>query len=241
MAMGAAHMFGLSLPSNFATPYRSVNIADFWRRWHMSLSFWLRDYVYFPLGGSRQGQARRYLNVMAVMLLCGLWHGTGWLFLLWGGLHGLFIIIHNLWQARAPTTSKLTGWLPSAWRLWVARLFTFVCVSLAWVFFRSPSLSAAENIFKGLVGRGGLVISPGAHFFLLWYLACGLAVAWLLPESRQYVLGIKDRLTGQHGEEFFSLPSWRPSPPHLLLVLALGLWALGRLATGATQFLYYQF
>lgn len=242
MALGAACMFGLRLPSNFASPYRSLNIADFWRRWHMSLSFWLRDYVYIPLGGSRRGRGRRYFNVMATMLLCGLWHGTGWLFILWGGLHGLFIVIHNLWRTYLMPLAGLANPLPSALKNWPARFLTFLCVSLAWVFFRADTLSAAGKVFQGLVGLGGIQLAPVGNLFMYWYLCCGLGVAWLLPEAEQYVLGSQDRGAGSSGEDDCLLwLHWRPSASHLLLALILGLWALGRLAGGADQFLYYQF
>lgn len=243
MALGAACMFGLRLPSNFASPYRSLNIADFWRRWHMSLSFWLRDYVYIPLGGSRRGRGRRYFNVMATMLICGIWHGTGWLFILWGGLHGLFIVIHNLWRTYLlPLLANRVNPLPATLRSWSARLFTFLCVSLAWVFFRAETLSSAGKVFQGLVGMGGIQLAPAGNLFMYWYLCCGLCVAWLLPEAEQYVLGTQYRTADASRWDGFLLRlRWRPSVSHFILALTLGLWALGRLAGGAHQFLYYQF
>ena len=182
MALGAARMFGLRLPSNFASPYRSLNIADFWRRWHMSLSFWLRDYVYIPLGGSRQGRGRRYFNVMATMVICGIWHGTGWLFIIWGGLHGLLIVIHNLWRTYPASLAKRINPLPTVMGNLLARLLTFLCVSLAWVFFRAESLFAAGNVFQGLVGLEGIHLAPAGHLFMYWYVFCGLVVAWLLRQ-----------------------------------------------------------
>lgn len=241
MAIGAARMFGLRLPSNFNSPYRSLNISDFWRRWHMSLSRWLRDYLYIPLGGSRKGKGRRHLNVMITMLLCGLWHGTGWGFMVWGGLHGLFLVGHDLWRARAILRPGSACWPPPAWRAWAARLLTFLTVSLAWVFFRAQDLTAAGNMLCGLAGAGGMPVSRGTLVFMAWHLACGLFVAWLLPEAEQYVLG-RPGGGNQTAQDHPPLqPAWRPRPSHLLLALILGLWALGRLASGASQFLYYQF
>jgi alginate O-acetyltransferase complex protein AlgI len=99
MALGVARMLGLRLPYNFDSPYKSASIAEFWRRWHITLSFFLRDYLYIPLGGNRQGQARRYLNLVLTMLLGGLWHGAGWTFIIWGGLHGLYLALHQAWRS----------------------------------------------------------------------------------------------------------------------------------------------
>jgi hypothetical protein len=175
------------------------------------------------------------------MLLCGLWHGTGWGFLIWGGLHGLLLVGHDLWRTRTILRLGSAFWLPPAWRAWAARLFTFMCVSLAWVFFRAPDLTAAGNMLCGLAGAGGLPLSLGAQVFMVWYLVCGLLVAWLLPEAEQYVLGWPGG-RNQPAQDCPPLrPTWRPSPSHLLLALSVGLWALGRMAAGATQFLYYQF
>ncbi len=99
MAIGLSYMLGVRLPLNFNSPYKATSISDFWRRWHMTLSRFLRDYLYVPVGGNRKGQARRYLNLMATMLLGGLWHGAGWTYIIWGGLHGFYLIVHQAWQA----------------------------------------------------------------------------------------------------------------------------------------------
>ena len=97
MAIGLARIFGIRLPINFDSPYKAVNFIDFWRRWHITLTSFIRDYLYFPLGGSRKGVPRQYLNIMIIMLICGLWHGAGWTFVIWGGMHGLYIVINHLW------------------------------------------------------------------------------------------------------------------------------------------------
>src|SRR5258707_15298170 len=96
MAIGLALLFGIRLPPNFNSPYKAVNIIDFWRRWHMTLSRFLRDYLYVPLGGNRRGEARRYVNLLVTMVLGGLWHGAAWTFVLWGGLHGIFLALNHL-------------------------------------------------------------------------------------------------------------------------------------------------
>lgn len=149
MAIGAARMFGIRLPLNFASPYRSLSIIEFWRRWHMTLSRLLRDYVYIPLGGNRLGATRRYVNLMAVMLVGGLWHGAGWTFVLWGGLHGVFLLINHAWRAsrqerrRDETSDTVLG-------VGLAYGLTFGSVVVAWVFFRAPSLDVAIAIIKSM-------------------------------------------------------------------------------------------
>ncbi|MEO8629230.1 MAG: MBOAT family O-acyltransferase, partial [Betaproteobacteria bacterium] len=154
MAIGISLMFGIRLPINFNSPYKATSIIDFWRRWHISLSTFLRDYLYIPLGGSRSGKGRRYLNLMATMLLGGLWHGASWSFVLWGALHGAFLVINQMWRkligsdgasAKPGRLAGAAGWL-----------VTFVCVCFAWVLFRSSSVSTAVSIFKGMLGLNGL-------------------------------------------------------------------------------------
>src|SRR3546814_2190702 len=120
MAIGIARMFGIRLPLNFDAPYRATSIIDFWRRWHMTLSRFLRDYLYIPLGGGRRGSVRRYGNLMITMLLGGLWHGAGWTFVVWGGLHGLLLVVNHLWRRVVPW--RLETW----WSRAFARLLTFL-------------------------------------------------------------------------------------------------------------------
>src|SRR5262249_28382368 len=124
--------FGVRLPLNFSSPYRATSIIEFWRRWHMTLSRFLRDYVYIPLGGNRRGKARRYANLLATMLVGGLWHGAGWTFVLWGGLHGVFLIVN-------PAGRALGVPLPR----FISAALTFVAVLVAWVFFRAGDLPGA--------------------------------------------------------------------------------------------------
>ena len=164
MATGAARCFGIRLPINFNSPYQARNIIDFWRRWHMTLSRFLKDYLYIPLGGNRKGRARRYLNLMTTMLLGGLWHGAGWNFVIWGGLHGLYLCVNHFWQA-------LTGHLsiPSIIRKpgrVAGELLTLLAVVFAWVFFRAETLSGAVLMIEGLTGVNGVVIP--AKYFERW-------------------------------------------------------------------------
>lgn len=153
MALGVAQMFNIKLPQNFNNPYRSIDIQDFWRRWHMTLSRFLKDYVYIPLGGNRKGTLRTYLNLFVVFLICGIWHGASWLFVLWGIVHGIAIVINRLWK-------KLNVNLP----YWFAWSLNFLFVSLAWVLFRSDSLTTASGIYKSAIGLCGFAIPKISHF-----------------------------------------------------------------------------
>ncbi|MDJ0617896.1 MAG: MBOAT family O-acyltransferase [Calothrix sp. MO_192.B10] len=160
MAVGVALLFGVSLPVNFNSPYKSLNIIDFWRRWHITLSRFLRDYLYIPLGGNRKGLVRKELNLMATMLLGGLWHGASWSFVLWGGLHGGYLMINHLWNY----VKKLIA-LPNLGLLGIilARGITLVAVIVAWVFFR------AESLDSGLLILGKMVdFSEAVQLPLLW-------------------------------------------------------------------------
>jgi alginate O-acetyltransferase complex protein AlgI len=145
MAVGLALMLNVTLPENFDSPYQARSIIDFWRRWHMTLSNFLRDYLYIPLGGSRRGGARRYLNLMVTMLLGGLWHGASWTFVLWGGLHGAYLVMNHLWRQ---TGHRVPG--PIGWAV------TLAAVLVGWVFFRAPSIARAQVILSGMAGLNGL-------------------------------------------------------------------------------------
>ncbi len=147
-AIGAALCLGLSLPDNFRFPYAAVGFSDFWRRWHVTLSSWLRDYLYIPLGGNRRGTPRTLINLMLTMLLGGLWHGAAWTFVVWGGLHGLYLVAEralvSLFGGRKWTRSK-------AARLLFA-LLTFFCVAITWVFFRADSFGSAWSLLRSMFG-----------------------------------------------------------------------------------------
>jgi len=157
MAIGLARLFGIRLPLNFNSPYKSRNIIEFWRRWHMTLSRFLRDYLYIPLGGSRGGRLFTYRNLFIVMFLGGLWHGAGWTFILWGSLHGVYLLINHAWQA----WRKSRG-LPAISKRFVSRFLsttlTFIAVVIAWVFFRAESMEAATRILTGMAGLNGAIL-----------------------------------------------------------------------------------
>lgn len=245
MAVGLALMFGIVLPFNFDSPYRADSIVDFWRRWHMSLSRFLRDYLYIPLGGNRLGFARQLVNIMIVMLIGGLWHGAGWTFVAWGAGHGLLIVADHLWRRLVPRRRE-----PGPLRRWSARLLTFMCVVLLWTVFRAGSFEAAWAMYGGMLGLNGLLppsylpapLSRFATAMPSIYDAQGVvrfaAVGALLysvclfaPNSQRIVLGADGQA-----------PIWRATPAWGVAVGLLGLAALVSIYVGRpSEFLYFQF
>lgn len=255
MALGLALMFGIRLPVNFLSPYKSTSIIDFWRSWHMTLSRFLRDYLYFPLGGNRKGKLRRYVNLIVVMTIGGLWHGAGWTFALWGLLHGIYLLVNHAWRNLAG--SARAAFAP----LWAARLVTFLCVAFAWVLFRSDSLAAARAIYAGLFGLNGIVVSPeflaalGYHhaFSILgvtiapayfenapfWQIAAwsvaGFVIVWWLPNSMELSGFARDpvRLTWLR---------FRMLPGYALANALLLFFCVSTINSGAvSEFIYYRF
>jgi alginate O-acetyltransferase complex protein AlgI len=186
MAVGLGLCLGVQLPLNFNSPYKSTNIVEFWRRWHISLSTFLRDYLYVPLGGNRKGPRRRYLNLFITMLLGGLWHGAAWTFVLWGALHGIYLMINHVWNAKVRRDRKpgriahLLGWA-----------LTMLAVMIAWVVFRAESMHAATLIYKGMLGLNGTAGSIFSEFGGVPYrksdffntLLAGLFIALVMPPT----------------------------------------------------------
>lgn len=214
IAAGVSIMMGVRLPINFNSPYKAVNITEFWRRWHMTLSRFFRDYLYVPLGGSRRGMMRRLGNVWITMLLCGLWHGAGWTFIVWGAIHGLYLALHVLWRALRERMTlfipRVTGYEPHLRRA-LSTLLTFGAVTVAWVVFRAESLPAAGIIVNGMAGLNGIhlpaswlptlgllgemLVGAGVvfktNFDGLWggapqllWIVVGLAVVWWGPNTQ---------------------------------------------------------
>jgi len=147
MAIGAALLFNIKLPINFNSPYKALDIQDFWRRWHITLSRFLRDYIYIPLGGNRKGPFRTYTNLLATFILGGIWHGAGWTFVFWGFLHGMALVVHRFWKQLGFSIPKILAWF-----------ITFNFVNLAWVFFRAKEWEDAIKVLKGMVGLNGIVL-----------------------------------------------------------------------------------
>jgi alginate O-acetyltransferase complex protein AlgI len=156
IAIGSAMLLGYRFPRNFNAPYKATNPQDFWRRWHISLSSWLRDYLYIPLGGSRGSALRTCLNLIITMLLGGLWHGAAWTFVIWGALHGFYLIVHRIWNSIS--WRKEVGFRETALWRWTARLLLFHGVCLGWVFFRSPSFDVAFTMLHRLAVPGGATL-----------------------------------------------------------------------------------
>jgi alginate O-acetyltransferase complex protein AlgI len=153
IARGTAILLGFNLPENFDFPYFSTSIADFWRRWHITLGDWIRNYLYFPLGGSRKGLGRTCLNLLIVMLITGLWHGAAWGFIVWGGLHGLALVAHRLTQAICDRSDGVKRWWESLFGVFVAWLLTQSMVFTSWIFFRLPNLKEASSAIQKLWGH----------------------------------------------------------------------------------------
>ena len=217
MAIGLAALLGYRFPRNFDQPYRAASLQDFWRRWHISLSSWLRDYLYIPLGGSRRGAARTYLNLFLTMLLGGLWHGASWGFVIWGGLHGGWLAIERFWTRHRPS-----HW-PAAPR-WVGVIVTFHIVVLGWVFFRAPDIAAAFG-YLGALAAGdwrNTLVTP----LSLTLVVGGLAIH-ALPVATLPALAARVR-------------RW-PAPAVGLALGALILVVDTMRPEGVAPFIYYQF
>jgi D-alanyl-lipoteichoic acid acyltransferase DltB (MBOAT superfamily) len=266
MAIGLARLFGIRLPLNFDAPYRATSIIDFWRRWHMTLSRFLRDYLYIPLGGNRKGKARRYTNLMITMLLGGLWHGAGWTFVVWGGLHGLLLVVNHLWRRVFPW--RLETW----WSLACARLFTFLAVTLAWVFFRAESFEGALRVFEGMVNLphtlaprlgplADLLLALGFRFdgsyislddkLSVAWLAFWILFLWIMPTVQELMRNFNPAFDfrPRPPAPFLNLPAvaraqmalvWRPSATWAAATAVIAAAAFLGL-TRVSEFLYFQF
>ncbi len=270
MAIGLSLMVNVRLPLNFDSPYKAASIIEFWRRWHMTLSSFLRDYLYFPLGGNRKGRARRYANLMATMVLGGLWHGAGWTFVAWGALHGLYLVANHGWRGLVARFA----WAPKAraWRLLGAAL-TFIAVVVGWVVFRADSLRSAGSIIAGMAGAHGVsfpIESPqvlhdlaaalpgGAVVFnglapltytdgraAIWAIVPALAGVWFLPNVREifarYAPVWEDRAVAPASPPA-ALLRWEPRVAFAIVFGSLfTICLLWMGASRTSEFLYFQF
>jgi D-alanyl-lipoteichoic acid acyltransferase DltB (MBOAT superfamily) len=238
MAVGLGAMVGVKLPRNFDSPYQAASIIDFWRRWHMTLSRFLRNYLYIPLGGNRRGRGRRYANLLLTMLLGGLWHGAGWTFVVWGGVHGLFLVVNHGWRALR------SGGRPSSPpSRAAARALTFAAVVVAWVFFRAESLAAALEMLGAMFGLGGAALpgSAGAVPMLgaePWGgLAALLALVWWAPNTNRVLPVALDSPPAEGGVPRFA---WRATPSWAFAVGTLALVAVVDLVK-RSEFIYFRF
>jgi D-alanyl-lipoteichoic acid acyltransferase DltB (MBOAT superfamily) len=239
MAIDLSRAFNISLPANFESPYKACSIIDFWRRWHMTLSRFLRDYLYIPLGGNRSGVVRRYGNLMVTMLLGGLWHGAGWTFLIWGGLHGFYLVVNHGWRAvgfarfGGNAATRLAGWA-----------LTFVSVVVAWVFFRAPDPDTAFNIVAAMLHGFALTGPIPQHEVSL--LAMLMILALCCPNvreimAREELVIAAVRRRAEAIAPFPALPlRWRPTLVWATASFALFVTSLLEM-THVSQFLYFQF
>ena len=227
MAVGCARGLGYELPRNFNMPYLSRSVKEFWKRWHISLSTWLMEYLYIPLGGNRKGKVRNYVNLMLTMVIGGLWHGAAWTFVVWGALHGLALCAHRLWSAwRAKSGTVGESRVYTA----LSILLTFCFVSFCWVFFRADSFGTAMQILTAVFTwqRGMTHISSWTLFGVL-VTAAAMAIAC-----------IRSRKLGTKPEGYYPLVSLSSVWGMALFFAAIGL-TLVLAYTGETPFIYAQF
>jgi D-alanyl-lipoteichoic acid acyltransferase DltB (MBOAT superfamily) len=255
MAIGLALLFGIRLPVNFRSPYQAASIIDFWRRWHITLSRFLRDYLYIPLGGNRLGEQRRYLNLLVTMLLGGLWHGAGWNFLAWGGLHGIYLSINHLWHSRRGDAARapVAGMLAASLKM-LSWAITFFAVVIAWVFFRAKTMAGAWQMLGslfGLAADSSAYLSPGILRVMDLPILVGeqrllliggclvvltLVIALGLPNVPQLFRYREYRRAPERG----AFVSWRPNgawAAFAALAFAISLFGMWQ----RLEFLYFQF
>ena len=233
MAIGLARMFGFRLPVNFNSPYQATSIIDFWRRWHMTLSSFFRDYVYIPLGGNRKGAAMQAAFVLVVFFLTGLWHGAGWTFIVWGSVHGLLVLINHLWI-------KMTPWRIPTFISWPA---TFLAAVALWVVFRATSLMSAVKILTAMSGLGEFTLArsfPDANLYAAAYalIAAVCVIALTFPNSTALVHRLR------HGHLFARSASDHITPRWWLPAVVTGMalyFAVSSIGNVETKFIYFNF
>lgn len=238
MAIGLSRMIGVNLPINFNSPYKSTNIIEFWRRWHMTLSQFLRDYLYISLGGNRYGKGRRYFNLMATMALGGLWHGANWTFVVWGVLHGFYLVVNHAWHG----LREMAGWPPGRPTLpgrVIATLLTFLSVVVAWVFFRANSIESALLMIEGMytLPREAFSVELLAAYQvpqdsptrLLTLFTMGLGIVFLAPNSQEIGAWLRQPAL---------LPRFAAIGALAVVVIAL---ACINFSLGVSEFIYFNF
>ena len=235
IAAGCARLLGLRLPMNFDSPYRSLSVTEFWKRWHMTLTDFLRENVYFPLGGSRRGSARTCLNILLVYLVSGIWHGAGWTFILWGLLHGAAQILERLWGRRRDVLPK-----------WLRWAMTFLFLNVAWVFFRAPDVSSALLLLKTAFtgGAGGLRVWLAKGLFARETSALLILFPWAEPYTVYLrvgaVLGLGMAAALWPRNVIRQMDGFRPGWKNCLGLAVLTAWAVLSF-TGVVTFIYSNF
>tara|TARA_B110000495_G_C23034532_1_gene617347 strand:+ start:1976 stop:3376 length:1401 start_codon:yes stop_codon:yes gene_type:complete len=247
MALGIGAMFGIFLPVNFLSPYKSKDLIEFWRRWHISLSRFLKEYVYIPLGGNRSGTIRGFSNLIITMLIGGFWHGANWTFVVWGLLHGIGLVLNHLFKKLVPNALRSLLGI----RI-VLAVFTFCFVSLTWVLFRSENFATALSIYNTMFALEGLVLPnemhldfpiSGAiyagdfHMTHVVHVIIAALIAFLGPNSIQIIQERRFLLPLEVANTRFL---WRPSIRWAVLIIGLFVASLCNMS-GLSEFLYYQF
>ena len=228
IARGTARLLGFRLRLNFDLPYFSRSPREFWRRWHISLSTWLRDYLYIPLGGSRQGEFRTSLNLLTTMVLGGLWHGASWTFVVWGGYHGTLLIFQRLWNRCFPTVKRQLGHVDLRMRAWLQMIGMFHLAGLGWLFFRAESLHQVGRFLKALTGSWQMDW-VSFYYFKEFFLFTGFLI---IGEFFEYVFN--DRRI------WLKMPVWvKTSAAGVLTAWGIMLYAMG--IAGSNKFIYFQF
>ncbi len=234
MAVGIGRMFGFKLMENFNYPYISTSIQDFWRRWHISLSKWFRDYLYFPLGGNRRGTVKTYFNLLTVFTLCGLWHGASWTFLIWGLYHGFFLVLE---RTQFGNILK-KAWAPLQWA------YAILVITVGWVFFRASSLSSATAILKAMVGFGGSgenIYSPAMYINSIIVLAIAAGVAGSAPVLPWISMQMKKILQQRSITDSTVLGYIIPYGQTVFILIILFLSIITAVSTTNNPFIYFNF
>ncbi len=222
VAVGASLCLGFALPDNFNMPYAAIGFSDFWRRWHISLSTWLRDYLYIPLGGNRGSEVRTYVNLMLTMLLGGLWHGANWTFVVWGGLHGVYLAAERWLRSKTGVAGDPAG----PWNRFALALLTYFLVNITWVFFRATDFAGAARILQGMAGlvSDAKAVLPTIFIIKVAVIVTGIvATHWLM--RRRTLEDVVSRT-----------PWWLTG-----LIAAVMLWAVIVTQGSGQAFIYFQF
>lgn len=228
MAIGVALMFNIRLPQNFDSPYKSLCIIDFWRRWHITLGVWIRDYIYIPMGGSREGELKRTRNVITAMLFTGLWHGLGWTFILWGLLHGLMLAVNHQWRRLGVKLPVILSWA-----------LTFAGVIVCWVVFRAENLNDAGKILSAMLDIRHIVLPVGLAKYFGFLEAYGVSFGEF-ASGRKKVFLLVMCITILFPNTRQIIERFRPRPLYAVIAVVLAIISLVNFS-GVSDFLYFQF
>lgn len=245
IAIGSARVLGFTLMENFDAPYLACNIQDFWRRWHISLTSWFRDYLYIPLGGNRKGKVRKYINNLAVFLCSGLWHGASWHYVIWGGLNGVFVALHQMLAGQSKKkVEKALGNEKNLLVRWVKRVVTFLMVDFTWLFFRAEDMGSAVGILRQVTAdllQGRFIVLATFRTLAPSGLELLVLAAALFAILVMYAVDVLHEHKVNVIEKVLSMPLLCRWAIYLLLVTAILFWGVYGDAEATAQFVYFQF